>query len=556
MKESDIKQLISEGNFHVWIPDDMHGGYAKIYRIKFDRLLGHNIEELIERLKSLLKGEGEPQVITEGYLELAYLQWLSQKNYKKTIKELQRRLGDDKSIQPKIDFLQGVILLHEGDKDEALRKFVKCAEESNDQLYVGKALNNIAGIQTTMGQFADAELNYESAGTIFRKLHNQWLENNTLENLATVKKNLGMLDEAISLYTQVEGFYRENRKMKELAQLLHKLAVVQHRRGEYNKALVNYSESMEIREGLDRQIETSWSYLNLGKLYLELGEITQAIENIEKSLVIRKQLGTQFEVAQSLQGMGMIHLRIGNLEVGRGYLMDSLQIFLEQNDYLWTSETLFLIVSSYAEEEDYGKAREFFGVHEELVKSSNKPLIKHRHRLLEGILLTGKERAVDKFKAIEIFEDILNSPLYDFRLYSIAMIELADLYILELRLGKNEELISSLENLLGRMLDASLESQSYPIYIKFLMLNARLKLVQLKANESLQLLKEALDLCEEKGLIRLYQMVQDEIKDMEDLLMGVWNKMIGPNTSLIERLKTASLVDYMNDVSDILKSFQ
>jgi len=145
------------------------------------------------------------------------------------------------------------------------------------------------------------------------------------------------LEEASDLSEVAIQFYRSRRLMKELAQCIHNAAVIQQRKGEYNKSVAGYTESMTIRGGLDQQIDTSWSYLNLGKLSLELGEITKAIENVEKSLVIRRKLGTLFEVAQSLQSLGRIHLKIDNIQLGRDYLMESLNIFLEENNYLWNS---------------------------------------------------------------------------------------------------------------------------------------------------------------------------------------------------------------------------
>jgi len=556
VKDSDIKQWILEGNFENWVSEEERGVYAQFYRAKFDRLLGRNVNEIKLKLRSLLENtENDSFLSIEISLELAYLEWLTNENYKNTLKLLKKKFKDEKSLPPKLAYVEGIIELRKGHEEQALRKFVECFSGSNETLFKARALNNIAGIQITNSDYKDAVDNYRKAIDLFSLLNNEKLIISAKENLANALKQMGELEEASDLYEDAIQFYRSHRLMKELAQSLHNAAVIQQRKGEYNKAVVGYSESMKIREGLDQQIETSWSYLNLGKLYLELGEITKAIENVEKSLVIRRKLGTLFKVAQSLQGLGRIHLKIDNIQLGRDYLMESLNIFLEENDYLWTSDTLFLLITSYIEEEDYERAKNFFGVHSELVNSSKSLAIKQRHSLLEGLLQTGTERASEKFLAIDIFEEIVNSPQIDFKILSIAMIYLADLYILELKLGKNEKVIEDLESLLERMLDVSLESQSYPIYISFLLLSSRLKLVQLKAKDSLSLLQEALNLCEEKGLIHLHHKVEAEINVLEELLVGVWEKMIGPNSSLIERLRTASIIDYMNDVSDILKNY-
>ncbi len=544
--------LLKRGIANVWIEPVENDIASQLYLIKQDRMAAHPVRFLLKRLESLEKKDVPDHFLKEEiFVEKAYLQFLIQdlKGFKKTLNQLENL--PSKPLY-KVSFLEGIRAFREKRFKDAIFHFKKVITNNPSKLYLGKSCNNL-GLLFHKLDPPSAEHFYNKAIESFQFLKNSELEFQTKENLVSLYKSMQKRSEAISMLLEIMEHNKQIHAMDRLAQNHHTLGVLHEKEGNFEKALSNYTKALAIRENMDDQLASSWTYLKLARLYLQMGEISKAFEMSHKSLLIREKQGSKEEMAQSLQTLALVYIQLGDNENAKSCMKQAVDLFLETANEEWISESTFHLAQFLLKEQALEEAKNLAHIHSQLAKSTANRSIKQRNRLLEAILLKNSESPKSMFEALEILEDLLQEPLDDIELKLQAMIEIIDLYLLELKIINPEKPLRKIENLLSQMLDSSLTNQSFTIYVHFLIIKARLKRAQFKGEEALNLLKEAEIVCNEKRLNYLKTIIDQEMNELQTHLSDMWETLQYSNADLIERMQKTALKEYLEKVTEMLR---
>ncbi|NEU84560.1 CHAT domain-containing tetratricopeptide repeat protein, partial [Nostoc sp. UIC 10630] len=166
----------------------------------------------------------------------------------------------------------------------------------NEHPDVATSLNNLAGLYSRQGKYADAEPLYRQALEIYKRLPaDEHL------NVATSLNNLAGLYEKQGKYADAEPLYRQALEMRkrllgdehpDVAQSLHNLAFLYSSQGRYADAEPLYRQALEIYKRLlgDEHPDVATSLNNLAALYESQGRYADAKPLYHQALEMRKHL--------------------------------------------------------------------------------------------------------------------------------------------------------------------------------------------------------------------------------------------------------------------------
>ena len=551
MADSAI-ELIKKGIFTKWLEPNENDIAYLLYSVKQERLAGSAIEGLLEKLTKLEKKIVrnnfllEEVLLEEGYL---YLLKNDLTGFKSVINKLEAL--EPKPID-KISFLKGIQSFRASNYQSALEHLQHVVKTTKSDLYRGRALNNLGIIFHKIDQ-KHAEMYYLKAIESFHKLGNASLEIQAKENLASLYKSMGKIDDAIGLLQEISAQIEKANAMDELAQNLHNLGVLFELKGNYNSALGYYQKALKIRENMDDQISTSWTYMKLAKLFLMMGELSSAVELAHKCLIIREKNGTKEEIAQVLQLLALIYHQLGDFENAKSCLKQSMNLYLETANEEWYSDSIFYLTTILLDQGSVDEAIRFAEIHDQITSSQSSPTLKQKNQLLQAMVLKHKDSPKSKFEALEMLEQLLQEEHDDFEFSLRVLIEIADLYLLEMKVSGAEKTMGKLESILSKMLEHSLENHSYLLYVHFLILNSRMKAAQLKGEDAIKLLKEAKQVCEEQGMLQMRDTIEKEIDTLQNDLISMWETLKQSNADLLDRIQQSAVMEYLDKVTNLLR---
>lgn len=282
------------------------------------------------------------------------------------------------------------------------------------------------------------------------------------------------------------------------------IGIYYHLTGDLVKAEKNLKEMISIAEEDQYETSLSWGYYNLARVYKHKYEIDEALAAFNKSLPIFEEKENIFGIACTLFQIILVKLE--------------LKLRDEAKDYLQKLKRL---------------------------SDRNNLHVNVRINLAEGLILKRGHRAVHKTEAQKLFEKIISDEIVDHEMTVIAMLNLCELLIEEIRIYREEEAISEFEELIEGLLKISKDYNSYSLYIDILLVKSRYQLMKGNSKEAKVILEQGFILTEEEGLKEIAAKVIKELKILENEIRK-WDEIAKNNLSLPDRMNQVELDSYIS----------
>lgn len=377
----------------------------------------------------------------------------------------------------------------------------------------------------------------------------------------------------------------------EYGYLLNNQARISIYTGDFRNAETYAKKSIEIREKLLSKVDLSETYNVLGIMEWYEGKNDQAIEFFEKSLELRKEVGNIKLIAYSLNNIGEIYrirgeikksfdcydqcyqmssleddiegirlgligkgtilmnkgefdLALGNFEEFLSYLSDSLSPFL-QIEALFNIVRLKLLMKL-----DYSKQLEII---RDLGNKFHDKRIVFYLQLTEAFIVKENPRIKTKLSAQDLFENILSKDIVNMEYTMLVMESLVELYLIELQISDNSQLLERINQLISDMLDLAQKQHLYPFMIKTIILQSRLALLNDDIGNCLHILEKATQLVQEKELSEFLPLIESENAFVNSELTK-WQTLVESDASMYQRIKESNLLNYLQDIRKIFEN--
>ncbi len=166
------------------------------------------------------------------------------------------------------------------------------------------------------------------------------------------------------------------------------------------------------------------------------------------------------------------------------------------------------------------------------------------YRQAKAFLLKSSMRFRDRVMAEDLFREIIEVDRSAFIYKLAALHDLCDLFLVELRISNDINIISEIKPLIEKLIGMAQPSGIYYFLIEAYILHGKLALIMFDIESSRRYLTQAQRMAESYGYIGL----ADEIAGLHEAMMerlDTWEQLEKTNAPLSERMELARLEDHL-----------
>lgn len=156
------------------------------------------------------------------------------------------------------------------------------------------------------------------------------------------------------------------------------------------------------------------------------------------------------------------------------------------------------------------------------------------------LVLKTSLRARDRGEAEEILTLLLENENSIYETRYIALINLYELLLTELRMTNDLEVLAELNQFIGQLLEIAEKSHSYLILCESYLLQAKLSLLTFNIKKAQRFLTQAHQIAERFVILQLTAKISNEKEDL-DKKLDLWEKLKEDNAPMSDRMELARL---------------
>ncbi|OLS25625.1 MAG: Photosystem I assembly protein Ycf3 [Candidatus Heimdallarchaeota archaeon LC_3] len=442
----------------------------------------------------------------------------------------------------------------------------------------------------------DSALNcFEETLTIRKEIENDHDLAVSLQNIGLIYIEKGQSERGFDYHQQALELFRKVGNKHRLAWCLQNLGALASTQGNYDQALIYQQESCKLCEEIGNKDSISWSLVNLGSLFNIKGDLNRALDYYQQSLVIRNEIGNKEMIINSHLFITGVYKQKGELDQALVYLRNAEELIEESDNKNMLINPLFHYANIYWAKGEIKKAMEYmqriflltdepgiylgdlgfsfayfwmiiFSLEINNLEQAKKylqlskaisdktndkillPKIQQNYYLAEALILKKSSRIRDKVKAQDYLEQAIDDESIASLFKEMAMINLCELLLDELRIYGNPQVLEEVKELVKKLYTRAQDQGSFSLVVNALSMQAKLALVEGNISKAEQLLEQANITAKEKGLNLLEKNVANEKRKLESQY-DEWKKMIEENASFGERLEQARLSAYLKEAA-------
>jgi tetratricopeptide (TPR) repeat protein len=489
-----------------------------------------------EKLLSQVDLKQQPEIKTKIGRLTNYrgLYWRDLGECEKAINAHRRSLALFKEIEDKLGMVYALVNLSldyancKGNMDRMFvyaQQSLTLAEEVGDKKTIAFALNLWGAYHDWKRDSAKALEYYQRSLALREELGDKFHIAGMLHNLANFCIDIGELDLAEQHCQKLISISKEIGAMSYLAGGYEAHGYLLIHRGDYSHALKSINHSLEIYKEQELQARIGRTLSLIGVVHRELGAIDEAMAYYQEALPYLEKSDVQ-EHAVNIGDLGILYWLKGELDTAFQYLQRSLALIEDLGHELSRMNCLFSLVLLCIDLNDLKEAQIYFQLLRPDPEKTTDKLHNQLARVAEALLLKTSDRTLNRGKAEELLQDVLNEETVKHSLTVLAMLHLCDLKLKDLQsMDKDLDLLSDIQILLEKLVMIAKSHHSFRLLAETYILQSKLALFELDISRSQSLLVQAQMLAEEKGLRMLASKITEEQKKLT-IQISKWEEFI------------------------------
>ena len=398
----------------------------------------------------------------------------------------------------------------------------------------------------------------------------------------------GKLLEALQLVSELEQ--GEDRSPKEL--LAYKLvkAHILSKLGEHLEAIEIAKETFQAFQKLGDLLSSFDSLLIQAYSYGMIVNINNSEDVIEQAeglfKIIKSKFLTGLRERESflMRIQGIVHFLKGDVQLSLKFSKKAYEVIKDTGNKELISKSLNNIADKYYNLREYDKAIRYA---KEALKIDNNPFLvavygtlieisickgdikeaiiyldklrehlerfdmskrfNNMYKSSKAMILKSSLRARNRIKAEDLLKEIAmdKTIVGNFRIEVI--IDLCDLYLTELRITNDPEIISEIQPYIQELFSIAEKEHSYLYLAETYLLQAKLSLLTLDLNKAKRLLTQAQKIADSYGMKRLAMRISYEHDELHRQT-NVWENLKISEINITERLKLSGLSEQMQNI--------
>ncbi|MFX1420256.1 MAG: tetratricopeptide repeat protein [Promethearchaeota archaeon] len=362
-------------------------------------------------------------------------------------------------------------------------------------------------------------------------------------------RRVGKLDEALDAIDRADGiikaqFHEPDKKVQEKQASLYLIkGSIFFARGNLHLIKDCLEKGLELANKVNDKKLIMHFTLNTGTYYGIKGNLELALNYHNEGLTLAKEIKDTQNVIIALNNLGWVYREQGKLDKAFKNIEKSYKLCKEIN-----SPTISIVLDSLfhlaLDKGELNLAQEYLEKMNELKDREEYEIIKLNYLINKALLLKANPRARNLSEAEEILRRAVEEEIVLYEAHIDALLNLCDLFLLDLRNTNDIEIINELRPYISQLLDIAEENNSYKLIAEVKILQARLALLTFDIKNTRKLLSEAQNIAEKYGLNRLSIKISSEHDELLKT-MDLWEDLKKSNSPISERLKLSRLEEEM-----------
>jgi CHAT domain-containing protein/Tfp pilus assembly protein PilF len=301
---------------------------------------------------------------------------------------------------------RGTALQACGDLQGALDQFNLALDNAADDTARAEAMTSIGGVYYDMGEFFEAQRNYENARLIYADLGDNQAVGRAYYLSAQAMNARGQTDEARAYYFQALSVSEDVGDIFNLGRTHYALGMMYYAEQKYESTLEHLNEALRLQqEDADAAAQITTLH-SLSELYYDLGDLANTRTSLELLRDLSAGTDDQAENGYALLRLGILDRYIGRYTASLEQFQQAETIFddLDLTSYLIQTKAeignIYRLIASYTTAHSYLDTAEFMA--EENADCANLRLVYN----YQGQVALAQGRNED---ALALFEDSVNA---------------------------------------------------------------------------------------------------------------------------------------------------
>ncbi|MFW9823129.1 MAG: tetratricopeptide repeat protein [Candidatus Thorarchaeota archaeon] len=402
--------------------------------------------------------------------------------------------------QAQIFLLKSIISHHRGDLNEAIDLANQCSlltEKYGEKLDIARVYFHLAELQLFKTE-SEIGLKYgEKALALEKELNN----------------NIGI---ATAYYLLGTCFYTK---------------------GEVDQALNYVKMGKAIKETGNL---TKFNLLDLtAGIYIHKGKLDRALRNRIRAANIATEEDFNEQVIMSIYGIGVIYRMKGNFKEANQNFEQSLDLSKKYNSPYGMQTSLFYLTLTNLDNNSLENAKVYLNKLEEFAEKTESKVFNNVYIVAKALVLKNSGRIRNRTEAELLLKQIIESEFSTPPIYLLSIVNLCELFLEELFMTNNPEVLEDLVPLISQMVDFAEKQRSYLWLAEAKLLQAKLALIQMNIDEAKQILIQAQRVADLHGFSLLAVRISAEHDNLLERI-NIWDNLKKTNAPMSDRIRLAS----------------
>ncbi|MCG3221742.1 MAG: tetratricopeptide repeat protein, partial [Candidatus Heimdallarchaeota archaeon] len=294
-------------------------------------------------------------------------------------------------------------------------------------------------------------------------------------------------------------------------------------KGELNRALEFINELIEYFDERGDIEGLAIAQSQIGQINLKKGDLDKALKNYTNSLENFSFLKRPDGIRESLVNLGKIFQMKGEYDKALHQFYELRKISDNQKNKFWLALDYSNLISCYLDLEDLEKATSYLQSLQEIDKELENKSLEITNKLSTALVLKRNKSVQDRLQAKELLKYIIDDKDVEYRIVEIAILNLCDLLLIELKKSEDYKLLEELKFHIKQLQEIGIRELTYPLLVQTYWLQSQISLLEFNAEGAQHLYTKAQVMAEEKELEPMARKISDE----HDFLIGqldLWKK--------------------------------
>ncbi len=467
--------------------------------------------------------------------------------------EMYRELGDKYKIALAMRLI-ATNLFYLGEFESSRNFYDTCLEifkSYKSRMEIASVYFGIAGIHYRRGELNQALEIASKSLAIREQTDDQYEIAGSVQGIAYIYSHMGDLDKGLEYLRRCKMIYEKLGFKHDVAKCLMDIHGNFRQKGEYDRALATIFDYYSLKKELNDERCVGIAYGYIGTIYEIKGEFDEAIINYQKAL----KMLTNFDVVDSISD---VHYNLGNILHKKGENEESIKHHLQaletrkkgyggRSQGVLIAKSLKSLIQINLDLELPKTAEKYFEELKEVERQVENKIVYYLYRLSEGLILKNKPLDEKKERAGIIFEELSKDTIIDYTLTVEALLNLADILLWKLSKSEREDILKEVKDIILNLETIASEKNSYALLAETYFLHAQLSLIELETEQTQELLTNALQIADDKGLNKLAIKISNEYDNLLDKL-DRWEDFTLKLPSIAEKMELTHIEKQLNNV--------